>query len=160
MVLAAIIAPGLAAANCTGALILSCPVVGSEKFLDVCATPRGFTYAFGPDGAPEIELVAPYESGPVQPWPGVGSNIWSSVRFVSGDYVYEAWVAADRMSEDAPLDGGVRVLSMPSEEIFTEQTCRTGEVAGDVFGASDSMAQAGFCWNLDTQEWRVEGECG
>jgi hypothetical protein len=51
-------------------------------------------------------------------------------------------------------------MSMPGEEIVAEQTCRTNEVAGDVFGASDAMAQAGFCWNLDTQEWRAEGECG
>ncbi len=156
----ALMAPGMAAAaGCAGAVILSCPVVGSEKYIDVCAGPQGFRYAFGPDGAPELQLTAAYDTGPVTPWSGVGRSIWSSVRFLNEDYAYDAWISVDRLVENAPLEGGVMVMSMPGEEVVAEVACRAGEVSGDIFGPSDSMAQAGYCWSHETFAWRPEGQC-
>jgi len=158
VLVAALGLPGMvAAAGCEGAVILSCPVAGSEKYLDVCAGPGGFSYVFGPDGAPEIALVAPYESGPVTPWSGVGRSIWSSVRFLNAGYAYEAWLSVDRLSEEQALEGGVMVLAMPAEEVIAEVTCRPGEVAGDLFGLEDAMAQAGYCWDLEVFAWRAGG---
>jgi hypothetical protein len=158
VVVCALFAPGIAAADCGGADVLFCPVEGSGKVIAVCAGPDGFSYSFGPPGKPEITLFSRYESGPVTPWSGVGRSIWSSVRFLNDGYVYETWMSVDRLAEEQVAEGGVTVLVMPSEEIVAEVNCRAGEVSADLFGPEDAMAQAGFCWDLTAFEWR-KGDC-
>jgi hypothetical protein len=156
---AALALPTLAAAACDGTQIISCPVEGSAKQLDVCAGATGFTYSFGPAGAPELTLSAPYADGPVTPWPGAGSAIWSSVRFEAGGYAYDVYLSVDRNTEDAPTQGGVRVLSIPGETTVADIACTAGPWFADVFAISDAMYTAGYCHDREEQVWRLEGEC-
>ena len=151
-------APGAAAADCAGMTILACPVEGSGKILEVCAEPKGFTYSFGPWGAPELRLAAPYAAGPVTPWPGVGRSVWSSVRFRAEGYAYDVWLSVDRLTENAAPEGGVDVLSLPDEEPVASIACRPGPWFGDVFGPVDAMEAASYCWDLSALVWR-EGGC-
>jgi hypothetical protein len=155
----ALAAPTLAAAACDGTPIISCPVEGSAKQLELCADPTGFTYSFGPPGAPELTLSVPYSEGPVTPWPGVSNSIWSIVRFETAGYAYDVYLSVDRNSETAPTQGGVRVLSMPGEETVAEIACTAGPWFADVFALSDTMRTAGYCYDREEQIWRTEGEC-
>jgi len=145
--------PGLAAADCAEVTVLSCPVEGSGKILEVCATGKGFTYSFGPEGAPELQLRAPFSEGPVLPWPGVGRAIWSAVRFRASDHVYEVWLSFDRMTEEASLEGGVSVRTLPEDEFLASLNCSEPPVAMDLFGPEDLMAGAGYCWNSEAMVW-------
>lgn len=153
----AILLPGMAAAECAEVTVLSCPVEGSGKLLEVCATGKGFTYSFGPEGAPELQLRAPFSEGPVLPWPGVGRAIWSAVRFRAPGHVYEVWLSYDRMTEEAPLEGGVTVMRAPDEVIVASLTCSEPPVALDLFGPEDLMAGAGYCWNAAETAWERQG---
>jgi hypothetical protein len=149
--------PGVAAADCAGQTIMACPVEGSGKILEVCAEAKGFTYSFGPAGAPELRLAAPYSKGPVIPWAGVGRAIWLAVRFPAEGYVYEAWLSMDRLTETALTEGGVNVLAMPGEELVASIECRPGPWFGDIFAAADAMEQAGYCWDPAGAVWYEAG---
>ena len=154
----ALCAPGVVVADCAGVTIMACPVEGSGKILEVCAEPKGFTYSFGPAGAPELRLAAPYAKGPVIPWPGVGRAIWSAVRFPAEGFAYEAWISVDRLTEDSAPVGGVDVFAMPGDELVASIDCRPGPWFGDIMGPEDAMADAGYCWDWAMGLWR-EGGC-
>lgn len=148
--------PFPAMAECRQETFLSCPVGGND-WLEVCIGGDSFSYAFGPAGAPELQLTAPMAAGPVTPWPGVGSAIWSAVVFQNGGYAYEVWSSIDRNPDHENPQGGVNVLR--GEAMLAQFTCLAGTVTTPAFTLEDAMAEAGYCWNLDTRVWDT-GTCG
>ncbi|MDF2232296.1 hypothetical protein P2H44_06980 [Albimonas sp. CAU 1670] len=159
--LAALLAvPAAAAADCAGETFLSC-AIDAERRLEVCidADAERFRYAFGPADAPELTLEEPFSAGTVTPWNGVGRAIWESVAFRNGAYVYEAWHALDRLTEDPALEGGVDVLK--GETLVASLTCRPGPDAtlAPIFALEDAMHAAGYCRDREANAWRREG-CG
>ena len=149
--------PAAAQAACKGETLLSCPVGGGNE-LQVCAESGGFTYAFGPPGAPELQLSVPMAAGTVTPWPGVGSAIWSSVGFPNAGFTYEVWISVERNPDGPPPAGGVNVLQ--GDDIIAQRECSPGTVSTDPFRLSDLMSEAGFCWDFDSRSWRQDGQCG
>jgi hypothetical protein len=154
-VLLALCLPVAAQAACKGVTLVSCPVGGGDV-LEVCSTGSSFTYAFGPPAAPELRLSVPMSSGPVQPWPGVGSAIWSSVGFPNAGYTYEVWISVERSPDATGPEAGVNVLQ--GDSIIADFVCDGGEIA-DPFRLQDEMYEAGYCWNYEGFAWRSDGKC-
>lgn len=148
--------PFPAMAECRQQTFLSCPVGGNDR-LEVCIGDDSFSYAFGPANAPDLRLSVAMAEGTVTPWPGVGSAIWSSVSFANGGYVYEVWSSVDRNPDAPNPQGGVNVLQ--GDALLAQRTCLPGTVTTPAFFLEDAMAEAGFCWNLDTRAWS-RGTCG
>lgn len=153
-------APVAAAADCADRTFLSCPV-DAHRWLEVCidVAAERFSYAFGPADAPELTLSEPFSAGTVTPWNGVGRAIWEGVAFRNGAYSYETWHALDRLTENAPLEGGVDVLK--DGRPLVSLTCRPGADAtvAPIFALSDAMDAAGYCRDLEANVWRRDG-CG
>jgi hypothetical protein len=150
-----IVLAGPAFAACPGETYLDCPV-GKGRQLEVCVVGQAFTYRFGPVGRPELSLTVPMRDGTVTPWPGVGSAIWSSVRFPNADVEYEAWVSVER-DPDGSASGGVTVLR--GEETLVALECLPGSVTTPAFVLEDAMAAGGYCWDLQDFIWRPDGTC-
>jgi len=147
--------PVTADAACKGATFLFCPV-GNGDQLEVCITDGAFTYAFGPQGAPELQLSVPMAAGTVTPWPGIGRAIWSSVTFTNGGYAYEAWSSVERSPDGGPAEGGVTV--MRGQQTLATLTCLPGTVTSAAFVLEDAMASANYCWDFDNLRW-LPGTC-
>ena len=148
--------PMVAQAECKGETLLSCPV-GNGDYLEVCITQGAFSYAFGPLGAPELQLSVSMAAGTVTPWPGIGRAIWATVGFPNDGFVYEVWTSVER-NPDAPAhSGGVNVLQ--GDNIIAEKSCIGGDLA-PAFTLEDAMAANGFCWDFNAQTWREDGACG
>lgn len=154
LVLAVLPLPAMA--DCRQQTFLSCPVGGNDR-LEVCIDTGSFSYAFGPTGAPELRLSVPMAIGPVTPWPGVGSAVWSAVSFTNGGYTYEVWSSVDRNPDAANPQGGVNVLR--GEAMLAQFTCLPGTVSAPAFVLEDAMAAAGYCWNFEVRAWNM-GKCG
>lgn len=147
----------LPALACPDGTVLSCRIGG--KLLELCSDASRLTYAFGPPGAPELQLSAALADGPVEPWPGFGSTIWEVSRFANGPYTYEVWLSVEKPQDegdDPPLTAGVNVVK--GDAGVADLSCDEGTLrAGGVFAMSDAMAAAGYCWNFDAQHWQRGG---
>lgn len=148
--LTALILPAAASAACPGKMILSCDV-SQTRSLEVCLSDGAFHYRYGPKGRTDLALSAPLSSGPVEPWPGVGNNIWSKLIFRNGDYRYEVWTASSRTGDD-PQSAGVAVLK--GETPVTELTCLPGRTHTPAVLFEDVMTDEGWCVNSDQKTWR------
>lgn len=161
-VLALLACPAAVHAACGTETFVACDV-GNGKTLEVCIEPGdfagdgGFTYSFGPAGAPELTLSARMAEFPVRPWPGIGRAIWSAVEFHNAGITYSVWHSFDRLTENAAMEGGVDVLR--GEELLASFACRPGGTIAPAFALEDAMAGAGFCWNATTHAWQ-RGGCG
>jgi hypothetical protein len=153
--------PATAQAACEGQTFISCPV-GGGGLLEVCIAGGAFTYAFGPPGAPELQLSVPMAAGTVTPWSGVGRAIWSSVGFPNDGYVYEVWGSVDRLGGGQPPEGGVNVYQgdpWNGGTLVGEHMCQ-GLTVDPVFVLEDAMAAAGYCWDRSGSPFRwLQGGC-
>ena len=159
IVMLAMILPGLvpdaARADCATQTFFSCRVENGKQ-LEVCIDPDafagtgGFSYSFGPPGAPELRLQVPMAAGTVTPWNGVGREIWETVGFPNGDYLYEAWHSVERNADNAAAMAGVNVLR--GTDLVARLTC-VGRPDAQFFVLVDAMAAAGWCWDIATQRW-------
>jgi len=160
--LALILAPGAAMADCRAETFVSCDV-GDGRRLEVCINPGNmtqggtFTYSFGPEGAPELQLMTPMSAMTVQPWSGVGRAIWAAVGFPNDEYRYEVWHSLDRLTENAVMEAGVNV--MQGDAPIASFACQPGGIIAPAFALEDAMAAAGYCWNTGSFAWQ-RGTCG
>lgn len=145
-----LLAAGPAAAACSSAdsTFLSCRIEGSSKYLEVCADYSGAVYRFGPQGRPELELFAPYNTLDYRPWPGVGRDIWEEVAFYNGGYTYLVNGGVDRMATGNTefADYGGVTVSRNGRDIasLTCDTYATEFRYSD--GLSQGKARAGLRW--------------
>lgn len=145
--------PQPAMADCpTGGQVFSCQI--GAKALEICHVGNDLTYAFGPKGAPELTITESLKTVNFTPWPGVGSNIWETVIFVTDDHAYEVWtsVARDPEASDG-LQGGVRVLN--GEELVAELTCDPGTASNALDVIWDLKESVGMCWDFASISWKT-----
>jgi hypothetical protein len=108
-----------------------CTFNGGKKAVEVCDTnywADGDNAAYGffkTGGGIEKEIITDKASLNVTPWNRVGSSIWETVTFYSGDYGYEVWWSAER-GDDAPLNGGITVTQ--NGAVLAELSCDEGSV--------------------------------
>jgi hypothetical protein len=149
----ALFLPGAALADCAEGTFVSCRIKG--KVLDVCVAGDHVTYAFGPEGAPELVLSEPLSAGTHQPWSGVGRSIWEGLGFRNDGYTYEAYISFDRLNQEAGMEGGVTVLK--GEKIVAQLACDAGTVEGHFDTLAEAMAGQGYCWNRDLFAYQKGG---
>lgn len=136
-------------AACQGQQVFACDI--GSKSVEVCLTPTDLTYSYGPTDAPELSLTAPITEAAYTPWPGVGSSIWETVAFQNEGVTYEVWFNADRMTDEHPITGGVRV--MQGDATVAELACAKDSVRSGldlIYGAKEA---AGQCWDRAEQVW-------
>lgn len=134
--------PGLAVAQCGGLdVVLNCQI--GSKTLTVCVGDGQATYAFGPDGPPELSLTRPLGQVQATPWPGVGRSIWEDITFENVGVRYTAWISVDRMTEGFPTKGGVIVAQ--GDQKLADLDCNEGTTEVGVFAIADAMQAAGYC---------------
>lgn len=147
LLLALLAAPANAA--CQGDEAFSCEI--GKKTLEICYWKGMLTYAYGPEGKPELFLNERLETVAFTPWPGIGSSIWDTVAFQNAGTTYEVWTSVERDPEATePRTGGVRVLQ--DNKTLAELTCNRGS-ATPMDGISDLKAGIGQCWNMEAQTW-------
>ena len=149
----AILLPGPALADCAEETFVSCTIKG--KPLDVCVQGDRVTYAYGPEGARELELSEPLSALTHQPWSGVGRSIWEGLSFRNAGYTYEAYLSFDRLNPDGAMEGGVSVLK--GDDLVAQLACDAGTVEGEFDTVSDAMAAQGFCWNHEQFAYQKGG---
>lgn len=139
-----------AGATCQGDTVFSCRI--GAKILEVCHAAGALTYAFGPEGQPELTLSRPLATAAFTPWPGIGSEIWETVAFPSRDHVYEVWTSVLRDPEStAGLRGGVDVLR--GEELVARLRCDPGTPSQSLDVIYDLKTAIGQCWDFDAKAW-------
>ncbi|MEC9431383.1 MAG: hypothetical protein VYD87_00615 [Pseudomonadota bacterium] len=151
-------APAVAHAGCAGETLAACEVAPGEV-LHACVDPEAeaFSYAFGPPGAPDLTLRAPFAEGTARPWNGVGRAIWSRVAFRNGAYAYEVWISLDRLTPDPAPEAGMNVLR--GETLLASLQCRAGPdgsgppVIAPIFAIEDAMEAAGWRWEIEAGRW-------
>lgn len=143
------------AACLTPAEAMSCQVSKSRE-LEVCAGSEMFTYSFGAGDRRDLEISVPFADAEVTPWPGIGSAIWSSILFRSGEHSYEVFVSAEREA-GAELTGGVIVSRNDTQIARLECLPGTVEASPEVF--PEVMEARGFCWNGNAGLWQMAGSC-
>ncbi len=161
--LALAVIPQLAAADCQAMdeTFLSCTVQGGAKTLSVCIDGRTLHYAFGPvSRAPELVLSRDVTEVNYTPWPGVGRTIWEEVGFENLGHVYtvHGWldrIPAEEADEDPPRPMGGGVTVTRGDETLVKLACDPD--SAEFFwtdAVSHAMAEAGRCWDWDTQTWQ------
>jgi hypothetical protein len=150
--LAGLLAPVAAQAGCQGELLLSCPIAGSDKHLDMCLDGDELVYSFGRAGSPELVLYEPLSEGTYTPWQGIGRSINEEVAFRNEGYSYIVSWALDRLEDNHPVYGGVTILK--DEKYVTRLECEAGSV-GPSFEPSltYAMGEIGLCWDRDAFGW-------
>ncbi|MDP3194900.1 hypothetical protein [Tabrizicola sp.] len=147
--LLALLAAAPAHAACQGDEAFSCQI--GTKTLEVCYWKGMLTYAYGPQGKPELFLNERLETVDFTPWPGIGSSMWETVVFQNDGYTYEVWTSVERDPEATePRSGGVRVLK--GDAIVAELSCNRG-TATPMDGLNDLKAGIGQCWDMDSRTW-------
>lgn len=137
-------------AACQGDTVFSCRI--GAKLLEVCHSGDTLTYAFGPEGRPELALSQPLQTVAFTPWPGIGSEIWETVAFPSQDHVYEVWTSVRRDPEATyGLRGGVSVLK--GEELVVQLVCDPGTPSQSLDVIYDLKVGIGQCWDMETRAW-------
>ena len=152
LLLCFLLAPGLVRAECSEETLLSCPVSGSEKQIEMCLEGDQLTYSYGHPGKPELMLSEPLSAGTYMPWNGVGRSMWDVVAFYNDGYTYTVNWSVDRMDESLPVQAGVSVDE--GGNIVVILTCAEG-TAGPEFGSvlMERMQALGQCWDPTAQTW-------
>lgn len=147
LLLALLAAPAHAA--CQGDEAFFCKI--GSKTLEVCYWKGMLTYAYGPEGKPELFLNERLETVAFTPWPGIGSSLWETVAFQNDGYTYEVWTSVERDPESTePRSGGVRVLQ--GDATVADLTCDRS-TATSMDGLYDLKAGIGQCWDLESRTW-------
>lgn len=132
--------PALAVCAGNQVELFSCSFGSKQVELCMTADDQSVTYRFGPSAAPEIELTRGFDAITMQPWNGIGRNIWDRVVLPNGQFSYALYAAYDKM--DQQQSGGLEVLR--GEQELASLNC-----AADMFFDLDTlrltMEQAGFC---------------
>lgn len=158
LALALAILPLPAAADCLPeGGVFSCQI--GDKQLEICHETDSITYSFGPPGQPEMLITEAMDSVVFTPWPGVSSSIWETVLFTNEGYGYEVWTAIERNGdENAPLEGGVRVLQ--GEDLVAELSCDSGTPSNSLDVLWDLKEAIGMCWEFGSQSWKTTCDNG
>lgn len=131
-------------------VIFQCSVKDGTKTIEITQSGRDIYYAFGPKGAPELELKGDVVSA-FTPWPGVGRNYFESVTFFNGRYSYEVFYSFDRLDLDKPAEAGVTAYR--DDEQFNDLSCDAGSIRQDFGAVAKEMERVGLCWEFDTRKW-------
>jgi hypothetical protein len=144
--------PFPAQAACQGLDLLSCPIAGSQKHLEICLDGDHRTYAFGPRGQPELTLSEPLSAGTYLPWQGVGRAVHEEVEFRNQGYSYIVGWSMDRLDEGHPISGGVTIFE--GTRYVATLDCAAGSL-GESFEPvlSDAMRGIGLCWDFSAHGW-------
>lgn len=139
---------------------LICRIQASDKSLSVCFDDQNAFYRFGVEGQqPELELTEPVATLDYEPWPGVSSTIWESVRFNNAGYQYEVYGAVERIYPEDENDeittrvkGGVHVTR--GDQVVAELSCDP-ETLGFLWdeGLGAAKRNLGYSWNYQSHEW-------
>lgn len=113
------------------------------------------TYAFGPKGAPDLQIsAAPGDLGYL-PWNGIGTEMPEAVQFQSGDYTYEVWYSVRKMMDESeplpPPAGGVRVLQ--GDDLVADLACSAPPDIYDLYLIYEAKLVAGQCYDWESQSW-------
>ncbi|MCP3971526.1 MAG: hypothetical protein GY717_14655 [Rhodobacteraceae bacterium] len=155
--LAPLLLTGPVAAACPpGAqTVLSCPMKGGARQLDVCIVGDNIRYSYGKPGrVPELTLTEPVATVAHQPWPGIGRNIWEHTTFTNSGHAYEVFQSFDKMVEQNAETGGVAVMRGDTEQARIE--CDPGRATLGLWAVSDAKQARGVCWQIEAQLW---GSC-
>jgi hypothetical protein len=147
-----LLAPAATHAGCQGEILLSCPIAGSTKHLDMCLDGGELVYSFGRAGSPELILYEPLSEGTFTPWQGIGRSINEEVAFRNESYSYIVSWALDRLENDHPVYAGVTIQK--GDAFVARLECEQGSV-GPSFEPilTDAMAAIGQCWDPSTYGW-------
>lgn len=150
--------PFPAAADCAGGEeVFTCQI--GEKHLEICHVGDDLTYAFGPQGNPDLRISESLTTVSFTPWPGVGSAIWESVAFVNDGYAYEVWTSQERNGEEnTPLEGGINVLN--GEDLVAELRCDADTASQPLEGVWDLKESVGLCWEFSSFSWKTTCDNG
>lgn len=129
------------AAECRGRILLQCDT-SATRSLQVCLQGETFHYSYGPRGRPEISLTASAASGPVTPWPGVGSAIWSGLTFQNAAHSYQVWTSFERGGGDYEA-AGVTVLK--GDSTIATVNCLPDKTQKPLPLFEDVMTGLGYC---------------
>ncbi len=145
----ALCAPLPALAECPpGGSVFSCRIDG--KVLELCRKGDNLTYSYGPAGAPELAMSESLLTVDYQPWPGIGSSVWESVAFTTGDHLYEVWTRTDR--NFAGLDGGIMVSRNGAS--LADLYCNEGTASNPLYDTLFPMKESvGLCWRGPNEGW-------
>jgi hypothetical protein len=152
LITTALLAPAAAHAGCQGELLLSCPIEGTEKHLDMCLDGDELVYSFGRKGSPELILYELLSAGTYKPWQGIGRSINEEVAFRNKGYTYIVSWALDRLEQDHPVYAGVTIQQ--GDSYVARLDCKEDSVGGSFEPVlTDAMAGIGLCWDLNTHAW-------
>lgn len=142
-----------AQADCPKMTAFSCDI--KKKALEVCLDGGLVSYAFGPAGAPELELTTRVEQAEYVPWGGVGRSIYEEVTFRNGPYGYLVWTANDRQILDdtspAKVTGGV-IVSKAGKQIAALD-CTPFTIENGIDALWEAKERAGQCWSREDFAW-------
>jgi hypothetical protein len=100
------------------ALLFSCATENGKE-IRLYETNTTIDYTFGrPDAEPELDLRVPRRQASTWQWHGVGRSITYAVDVPNGDTSYSVFWAADRLSPNHEVTGGVNV-SVNRESVAT-----------------------------------------
>jgi hypothetical protein len=136
-------------AACQGETALSCQI--GKKVLDVCLSGSDVTYAFGPNGKPELKLSVPTAKADYRPWNGIGRYMGDAMAFENDGITYEVWYSVDRLEDEHRLDAGINIVE--NGELVAQLTCDQGSIdqrLDIIYSAKEAVGQ---CWNYETQAW-------
>lgn len=144
-------AHGASAATHVDRPLFECTVQNGAKELYVSYNPPFVYYGFGPVGSPELTIEKHILDLDVIPWNGVGRSIHEQVRFRVGEYVYTVYQAFDRTDHVryggvTVTENGVDILHLP---------CDPGGEVESAFVFFDTKSDAGQCWDLDENIWKM-----
>ncbi len=104
-------------------VIFSCTTT-NKKSIRLTQQGNNLKYAFGTPGkSPDIAVSVPLSKTNYEPWNGVGRWITSSVTIPNGDYSYQVFYGADRLSDEHPISAGVNVLRGADEKYVNTVKC-------------------------------------
>lgn len=155
VVLCLLVAPAKAACTDDETLHLACDI--GERRLEVCVGPEHARYRFGPESAPEMEVMQPVTAVHLRPWPGIGRTIWEEVVFVIQGHVYVVWGAIDRTSgatgEVTVVHRGGVVVTQDTVEV-ARHDCDEGSVDFPWSTTlDDAKRAAGQCHDMHADAW-------
>ena len=107
-----------------GEIVFTCQIQRSEKRIEVRDFGSGLSYAFGKNlKRPELQVSKSYSEWAIEPWAGVGINLYNSISFENNGVKYEIYDSFDRI--DLKNDYGIIVSIQGKMPIFLRCLERT-----------------------------------
>ena len=133
-----------AAADCPAGSqpFVSCVIVESASQMQACFDDTKFTFELGPFASPpNVSVTMPLQEVAIQPWSGMGGSYTEAASFTHAGITYYIWWAADRLTDEHPISGGVTLTEGDTQ--LSALTCAVEPQIGGLWGLPDAKGVLG-----------------